>query len=653
MGIRGLRRRWAIAAVTGGAMAALALPATASAGTVSITGSTLTYSAAAGEPNEITIEKDASVFRVTDAGATATAGTGCNQRSLHRVNCPTTGINLVEVLARDGNDSVQATIGTTDANLSGGSGTDSLRSDAGDDTLSAGKFGATANSQETLFAGDGQDVLNANTDTAGGSFLQGGPGDDQLNGGPGGDSLFGDTGADELRGGNGFDFVSFNGTSGINVTMDDVANDGEAGENDNVHSDIEFIFGTAFADTLVGTTGGQDFAGEDGPDTIQGGPGDDSLTGSDGADTLTGEEGNDTVQGGNNADDMSGGAGEDLGDYSDHSCQVTVTINNTANDGCSAGAEGDNVRTDVEDLRGGSNDDTLTGSTGDNQIEGQAGADNISGIGGDDSLYGDFTFNSGTFGSDTLNGGNGDDDLFGGGGGDDLSGGNDFDTVGYRDFAGSNPLTITVNDVADDGVAGENDNVRVGVEAVVGGEGDDTITGSGGTNTLVGSGGADSLHGAGGNDTLQGDQGCCSGSADVLDGGSGEDAVTYEYSFNSVTADIDGVADDGISGGAEGDNVMTTVENLIGGHSGDSLTGNNAANNLLGRQGSDTLNGGGSGDSLAGGDGIDTLNGEAGKDELQSRGDGAIDNDNCGTEADVATADAFDNVNADCETVLP
>jgi Ca2+-binding RTX toxin-like protein len=67
----------------------------------------------------------------------------------------------------------------------------------------------------------------------------------------------------------------------------------------------------------------------------------------------------------------------------------------------------------------------------------------------------------------------------------------------------------------------------------------------------------------------------------------------------------------------------------------------------------DILFGGGGGDQLAGGGTTDTLNGEAGKDELNSRGDNTSDTDNCGSEADVAIADAFDTVNPDCEAVIP
>jgi Ca2+-binding RTX toxin-like protein len=631
-------------------LGALALPATASAATASITGSTLTYSAASGEENDLTIETDAGVFRVTDNTAPVTAGAGCNQRSTHRVNCSTAGITLVDVLAKDQDDSVQALIGTVDANLNGGSGGDNLTSDAGDDTLTLGKADPSGNTSEQAFAGDGQDTLNGCTTPNASDFLSGGPGDDELLGGACNESLFGDTGADDLVGGDGFDFLSFNGNAGVDVTLDNVANDGEPGENDNVHDDIETLFGTDFNDTIIGAAGDQQFNSFGGQDTLEGGPDNDSLQGGDGADTLEGEAGGDFIGGGNDPDDMSGGPGFDFADYSDHSAQVTVTINNAANDGQGGGAEGDNVRTDIESLLGGSNDDTLTGSTGDNHIQGRGGNDTIMGVGGDDDLFGDFSFGSGTPGDDTLNGGNGDDTMAGGGGADHMIGGNDFDFVDYTFFAGFNDLTITANNVANDGAAGEGDNVDPSVEGIIGASGNDNITGAGGPNTLRGGGGMDTLNGAGGNDILQGDR-CCSYFADVFNGGDGNDTASYRDHFSTVTVDIDGVADDGLTG-TEGDNVQTNVENVTGGGGSDTITGTSGPNVLSGMGGSDILFGAAGGDQLSGGTSFDTLNGEAGKDELNSRGDGTGDTDNCGPDPDVAIADSFDTLNG-CETRIP
>src|SRR4051794_2526981 len=95
-GLSRRRRRFVLGAAV--VLGALAVPAGANAATASIAGSTLTYSAASGEENDLLIETAGANFRVTDNTAPVTAGTGCMQRSPHRVNCLTAGITLVEVL---------------------------------------------------------------------------------------------------------------------------------------------------------------------------------------------------------------------------------------------------------------------------------------------------------------------------------------------------------------------------------------------------------------------------------------------------------------------------------------------------------------------------------------------------------------------------
>jgi Ca2+-binding RTX toxin-like protein len=631
-----------------------ALPASANAATANVSASTFTFLADQGESNDVIVETDGSVFRVTDASAPVTAGAGCSQRSVHRVSCANAGVTLVHVIARDQDDTVQTLIGSTDASLSGGSGIDSLTGSDGDDTLTAGR-GGVAFSSEALSGGPGEDTLNGPNNSSGSAFMQAGPGDDDLLGGPGNDGMFGDAGADFMQGGDGLDFVTYSSLAAINVTVGSGANDGAAGEGDNVRADVEEVFGTPFDDVMIGTGGEQQFFGFGGKDTLEGQGAADSLDGGDGADTLEGEGGNDELSGGPRADDLSGGTERDEASFSDHEEKVKVTIDNVANDGSGGGVEGDNVHTDVEDLEGGQNDDLLIGSGLDNQIIGGDGADNVQGGAGNDELSGDFLFEGGASGNDQLGGGPGDDQLFGGGGADNFQGADGFDFADYSRRFGFD-LTITIDNVANDGAAGEGDNVIDTVEGVVGSSANDTITGSSAANTLFGGPGTDTLVGAGGRDLMDGETpgGCCSSGPDDMSGGSGIDTVSYaSHSFIGVTVDIDGVADDGSFGGSEGDNVQTTVENLIGGNSSDSLTGNNAANALTGRDGDDSLFGGGGPDTLTGGDDFDLHEGQGGKDEVNSRGDDRIDTDNCGTEADVAIADAFDTVNADCEMQIP
>jgi Ca2+-binding RTX toxin-like protein len=86
------------------------------------------------------------------------------------------------------------------------------------------------------------------------------------------------------------------------VTVDGRANDGEAGEGDNVIG-AEAIIGGSGDDVLVGPSR---LAA-----TLEGGPGDDRLTGGRENDLLAGGPGNDTLVGGPGADWFLGGPGVD------------------------------------------------------------------------------------------------------------------------------------------------------------------------------------------------------------------------------------------------------------------------------------------------------------------------------------------------------
>jgi hypothetical protein len=163
------------------------------------------------------------------------------------------------------------------------------------------------------------------------------------------------------------------------------------------------ITGTSGNDTLTGTAGPDVIAGEGGDDTIKGlgdsdklcgGTGDDSLSGFDGADTLNGGAGADTLgegSAGGGADVLIGGSGIDAANYGARAVALSISIDNAANDG--AAGEGDNVRTDVENLFGGGAGDTLTtsGSTLANRVFGRGGGDTLNvadGIAGNDLVDG-------------------------------------------------------------------------------------------------------------------------------------------------------------------------------------------------------------------------------------------------------------------------
>jgi Ca2+-binding RTX toxin-like protein len=328
--------------------------------------------------------------------------------------------------------------------------------------------------------------------------------------------------------------------------------------------------------------------------TVNGGPGNDALAamgtvnGDDGDDllggtapnsvsnfpsTMNGGVGNDTLLDGDQDTTMNGDTGVDTAKF--FSGNNTITIDGVKNDGPSGG---DNVGLTVENVTGGPGNDNITGRT-----SGANAANKLAGGGGDD----------------VLNGLDGSDKLDGGPGADTFNGGTGTDTVDYSNRAAAVQALIG-NGIADDGEAGEGDNIKPDVENVIGGFGNDVLVGQSSTvaNGLSGGPGTDSLEGGLGNDSLTGGP-----SGDEIDGQAGNDT-------------LNGLAgNDTIDGGAD----------------------------------QDTINGGGGFDLLDGGSGTDTVSGNDGADQLFIR-DGAADTANCGDGTDKVVRDsAGDTVNLDCE----
>jgi Ca2+-binding RTX toxin-like protein len=173
---------------------------------------------------------------------------------------------------------------------------------------------------------------------AGNDTIDGGNGTNTLNGGDGNDSMTAGTGRDVFDGGAGVDAVSYSTrTAALNVTLDNVANDGQTTiislpppslpivifENDNVRDTVENVIGGSGNDVIVGPAlnvnnvftgnGGNDrLQGNGGNDTLNGGAGDDTLIGNAGDDVLSGSTGNDKLLGGNGNDILFGGDNHDV-----------------------------------------------------------------------------------------------------------------------------------------------------------------------------------------------------------------------------------------------------------------------------------------------------------------------------------------------------
>lgn len=159
-----------------------------------------------------------------------------------------------------------------------------------------------ASGDEQLFGGPDDDVLI------------GGDGRDRLDGGQGNDALDGGAGPDELVGGPGSDTATYAPrTTGVRVTLDDLANDGDPAvfESDLVDPSVENLVGGSGPDELIGSSGGNSLHGDAGSDVLQGRGGDDLLDGGPGDDAVTGETGDDGVVGGPGNDQLAGGSGDD------------------------------------------------------------------------------------------------------------------------------------------------------------------------------------------------------------------------------------------------------------------------------------------------------------------------------------------------------
>ena len=350
------------------------------------------------------------------------------------------------------------------------------------------------------------DVINA---SGGNDVVYGLTGDDTLNGGGGNDILEGGDDGDALSGSSGTDAAAYmTATSGLTADLNNTGvNTGDAAGD--TYSSIENLIGSAFDDTLRGTSTRN------------------IITGGDGDDIMNGRAGNDILEGGRGADFMNGSTGNDTARYDTASSAVRADLNNSAvNTGDAAGDR----YASVENLSGSKFDDNLRGTSADNTLTGGNGHDRLFGRGGDDVLDGGKGSDLlvGSAGDDALYGRAGNDILDGGKGGDLLVGSTGIDTARYSSAktAVEADLGNAANNTGD--AAGDS---YSGIENLLGSKFDDTLRGTSGDNELTGGRGDDEVFGRGGADVLDGGRG-----DDVLDGGGGAD--TFSFRSNDGTDTI-------------------------------------------------------------------------------------------------------------------
>jgi Ca2+-binding RTX toxin-like protein len=205
-------------------------------------------------------------------------------------------------------------------------------------------------------------------------------GNDTLIGFDGDDLLEGGKGADQLFGGGGFDTASYRGSAaGVAVLLyDDLTGDAAYGdaEGDRLFS-VEGAIGSSYGDDLAGNGQRNVLRGEGGADELGGNGGNDVLEGGAGNDYLDGDAGNDELRGGDGTDTaefvyVAPGASTGM---------VADLVAGTATGGDQVGSD---RLFSIENLRGSFYNDRLLGNAGANRLDGDYGTDELVGRGGAD-----------------------------------------------------------------------------------------------------------------------------------------------------------------------------------------------------------------------------------------------------------------------------
>lgn len=260
------------------------------------------------------------------------------------------------------------------------------------------------------------------------------------------------------------------------------------------------IVGTSGSDTLVGTAADDVIAARGGNDVVRGLGGEDTICLGRGRDAGAGGAHDDTfvsetaVDG---SDSYVGNAGRDRVSYLTRVTSIHVSIDGVPDDGQTG--EGDNVRLSVEDITGSQAGDTIIGSDVDNTLDGGNGKDDLRGAVGNDTIRGgnDNDLMIGNAGADFMFGNTGDDTALAAAvedGADFFEGETGIDTASY--VGRSSAVRVNIDNLANDGAVGEGDDIRLDVENVEGGSGNDMLNANrfqGNPNRLAGNAGSDAI----------------------------------------------------------------------------------------------------------------------------------------------------------------
>lgn len=432
-----------------------------------------------------------------------------------------TTLNSIETIIATGfADTFRSGASIVDTTLNGGGGTDTIdftqlqsaviaNLATGNARTNGGSFNYTLVNIENLTGGNGDDQL---TGSSGNNIIIGGSGNDHF--------TYSD-GTDTLDGGANYDYYNYLSQSGsastinlgaANITITD------AGTQNTTLTNFEWIGGTNNADTFNSGATSR------------------SLT-------------------------IYGAGGTDLMSFATETTAVTANLTSQA-----TGAFGTYAfwyDRSIENLTGGSGNDTLTGTGYD--------------------IYSN--------GNNVIIGGDGDDVIDGNGGSDTITGGNGTDTATFANVTGNIAVGInatTTVGYTDASVKASNSTLAT-IETIITGSGNDLFTVNGGNLTLI------------------------------LNAGTGTDTIDFSAQSAAITADLNAVAT-----GAFGSYTFlsTSFENILSGTGNDTLTGTGVANIIFAGNGTDTVNAGG-GDDIIDDSNItfatnntNIINGEGGNDTI-------------------------------------
>jgi len=529
---------------------------------------------------------------VGGAGADVIDGGAGIDKVVYAASASGVTVDIASTVAQIGGDA-QGDILSNIEDITGTSFDDILKGNDLANRISAG------GGNNIVYGRGGDDVILVGDIIGGNDTFYGDAGNDELYGSVGDDMLIGGSGADVLYGGSDTDTVSYaDSTAAVNVNLGitTAQSGGDAAGDILAAADIENLIGSAYNDTLAGSSLYNKIDGGAGIDTMSysnstaavivnlgvttaqsGGYADgDTLFN---IENIIGSAYNDILTGSSVANRIDGNSGADTVSYANSTAAVSINLGiTTAQTG--GDSTGDTLF-NVENIIGSAYNDTLLGDTFANTITGGAGADNIDGAAGIDTVsYSDSTAavninlgittaQSGGYAAgdilaniENITGSKYNDILTGNSIANSIDGGSGTDTVSYSNSTAAVTVNLGVTTAQSGGYAAGD--ILANIENITGSVFADILTGNTGNNIIIGGAGADNL-----------------------DGSTGIDTVSYASSTAAVVVNL-GITTAQSGGDAQGD-ILVNIESILGSAYNDTLTGNSVANKIDGGSGTDTV----------------------------------------------------------------